>query len=326
MEKMRVYTAKRYGNPDVLKLESVSRPGTLGDNDVLVKVEGLSINPAELHAMKGRIWLVRLANGVFRPKYKTLSVDFSGVVVETGKLISLFRKGDKVFGRVNKDGLAEYIKADQFSIARVKGNIDLDEASSLPLVSTTALQALKIASNDKDLAHKRVLINGASGGIGTILTQLISHTNAEITAICSRKNFDEMANLGAKNLIDYKTVDVNQLNEQYDYIFDLIGNLKASRSYGQLSKKGKAVLVGYTSFWKTFGFIMSSFYINVFTEKKFIFFNAETKKEDLEDIMNLVDKGKIKPIIQKEFPFSHVVEAFQLLDTKRVRGKVVIKL
>lgn len=324
---MRAYIHTEYGGPEVLRMQHIETPDALNDYEVLIKAGALSINPAELHKINGSIWLVRMANGLFKPKNKILSSDFAGTIVKVGKLVSNFKIGDKVFGRTMQNGLAEFITANENEVAPIKGHLSYSNASSLPLVATTALQALKaVQPNFEEFANKKVLVNGASGGIGTILTQLLSHYKAQITAVCSSQNFELMSNLGADSLVDYKVSDINKLNQHYDYVFDVVGNLKTVSMYKLLANNGQAVLIGYTRFSNTFNFILKGLYVNQITSKKFMLFNAETAKESLEEIMKLVDKGHIQPVIHKVFPFSHLIDAFKLLATKRVRGKIAIEL
>ncbi len=327
MCKMRAYVQSEYGEPGVLRMQHLVAPASLNDYEVLIKAEALSINPAELHKIKGSIWMVRMATGLFKPKNKIISSDFAGTIVKVGKLVGNFNIGDKVFGRAMQNGLAQFITANEDEVALIKNNLSYSNASSLPLVATTALQALKACQNNiEEFANKKVLVNGASGGIGTILTQLLSHYKAQITVVCSSENFELMTNLGADSLVDYKLTDINNLNRHYDYVFDVIGNLKAISIYKLLGNNGQAVLIGYTSFSNTFRFILKSLYVNLMTSKKFRIFNADTKKEDLEEIMRLVAKGYIQPVIHKVFPFSHLVDAFKLLGTRRVKGKIAIEL
>lgn len=320
---MKVFRYEEYGNSEVLKLAEAKRPEPNPD-EVLVKVKGIGINPAEWHKLNGKIWIVRVSAGWKRPKHKILGADVSGIIVAIGKNVKSFQIGDFVLGRNDKGGLAEYTCIQESKAAKFSNKIGFKNAASIPLAAITALIALR----DKGRMEygQKILINGASGGIGTFAIQLAKHIGANITAVCSVDNVDLVKSLGADNTIDYNKVDFTRIDQEYDLIVDLIGNKKARQFNEVLKPEGKVVIVGFSNFKFLMSNIIIGGLISIFSKKKFIIMNAETKRCDLAYIISLVNVGIINPLIEETYNFESIPEAFKRIGSRRVNGKLVIKL
>lgn len=315
---MKAYIRRKYGDPEVLRLADARQPEP-GDHQILIKTHSISINPAELHTLRGRIWLVRLMNGLFRPKHKILGADVAGEVIGVGSKVSVCRVGDRVFGRVDHTGLSEYTVLDESKTAVIPENLDFNQASSLPLASVTALASLTCTQiNEKS----SILINGASGGIGTLAIQIAKSLGAEVHAICSTRNTEFLRTLWTDMVINYENNDYLDLNNKYDLVIDLVGNLPVKRVLKVMKPHATFALVGYQSFGKLLNFMLYS----IFTRKKLKTIDAKITSEDLARIGTMAQSGKVKPVIDRVFDFQSVTEAFKYLATRRARGKIVISV
>lgn len=317
---MKAYIRNNYGNSDVLKLEDVRMPIPV-DHQVLVKVNALSINPAEWHILRGKIWIIRLVNGLFKPKHQILGGDIAGEVVGIGTKVTRLKVGDRVFGRAENTALGEYALLDESKGAMIPTEITYSDGASLPLASMTALDAL---NQGKGVGQgSKVLINGASGGIGTLAVQIAKSRGAIVHGICSQKNLDLVSELGADHVFDYRKDDFLNLSTKYDMVVDLIGNLNLSQSLDLVVEKGVFVMVGYGGFKSMFSFIVKSISAK---SKKLISIDAKTTTDKLDRIGQLVASGKIKPVIDQVFSFTNLPQAFNYLGSRRAKGKVVINV
>lgn len=319
---MKAFTYNEYGDPSVLKMEEVKIP-TPKENEVLIQTKAISINPAEWHLLTASFWLIRLATGLSKPKNTILGGDVAGEIVSIGKNVKGFKTGDRIFGRGESGILAQFSTLNIENIALIPNDVTFENATTIPLAGTTALCAIlkgDITNN------KKVLINGAAGGIGTIAIQLAKHYNAEVTAVCSENNRKLVLSLGAEEVIDYNKIDFTKQNKTYDLIIDLIGNRKVHDLSKVLSPKGTCVLVGIDQPKRLFGNMIKGMLISSFSGKKITSINAQTIQKDLAFLIDLVKQKKIKPIIGKTFDFYDTPDAFTQIGTRRTKGKILITI
>jgi len=312
-----------YGGMEVIEIREIEKP-TAAEGQVLVRVQAAAINPYELHFLHGLPKFMRLFSGLRRPKNPRLGSDFAGTVEEVGPGVSGFKVGDEVYGCVH-GALAEYHKAPIKAIAHKPTNLDFSEAASLPMVALTALQGLR--DNGRLQPGQTVLVNGASGGVGTAAVQIAKAMGAEVTGVCSGRNAELVRSLGADRVIDYTQEDFIADGAKYDVFYDNIGNRTVSECYSILKDTGRYVGAGADSDKK--GYINRMWKMalkSLFGRRKMISVMAKTKGEDLAIFKEMVESGKIKPVIDREYPLSDIVEALTYLETGRVRGKVVIKV
>src|SRR6266581_2509606 len=293
---MKAITHCEYGSPDVLKLEDVEKP-VPNDNQVLIKVRAASVNPLDL-TIRGP-WLVRPILGMRKPKDTRLGVDYAGTVEAVGKNVTKFKPGDEVFGGRN-GALAEYVcgLADR-AIALKPPNMTFEQAASVPVAAITALQGLR--DKGKIQPVKKVLINGASGGVGTFAVQIAKSFGAEVTGVCSTRNLDMVRSIGADHVIDYTKEDFTKTDQRYDLIFDLVGNHSFSERRRILNPNGICVMAGiggagfHPGMW---GRVLGNFkaaFQSKFTSQKFIAYIATFNKADMTILRDLMQSGKMTP-------------------------------
>jgi NADPH:quinone reductase-like Zn-dependent oxidoreductase len=321
---MKAFVYHKYGLPkEVLSLQEVAQPQPK-DDEVLINVAALSLNPAEGHLLSASIWMVRLTTGLWKPKNPIPGADLAGTVVAVGEKVKSFKVGDRVFGRTNTGGLSELACLSEKSAALIPAPLTFENAAALPLVSATALTALH--HKRRLQVGERVLINGASGGIGTIAVQLAKHYDTHVTAVCSGKNADLVRSLGADEVIDYTATDFTKEKPVFDVIIDLIGN----RSIGELNQilkpGGRCVLVGFTNAGNMLSYMLRSTWLSKTTRKSFTVIDAPTTRKDLEFIGQLVAEGKVEPVIDQVYAFEDIPTAFERLGTRRATGKLVVRL
>jgi NADPH:quinone reductase-like Zn-dependent oxidoreductase len=312
-----------------LKLRDVEKP-TPADDQLLVRVRAISVNPVDGHLTRG-MWLARMMGGLRKPKDITVGVDYSGVVEAVGKNVTSFKPGDEVFG--GKTGaFAEYIavKADRGVVLK-PANISFEQAGSVGVAGLTALQGLRDKGHVQ--AGQKVLINGASGGVGTFAVQIAKSLGAEVTGVCSTRNIDLVKSIGADRVIDYTKEDFTKGDQHYDVIFDNVQNHSLSERQHVLVENGICVLAGIGGAgWhpETAGRIAGSFIAPLrskFSKQKFVFFIAQFNHNDLAYIADLMQSGKVTPVIDRTYKsLIEVPDALQYLEQGHARGKVVISL
>ena len=320
---MKAFVYKRYGPPQVLRMEDRDKPGPKG-TELLVKVEALSINPAEWHLLTASVWLVRLSGGLFRPQSPILGADIAGTVVEIGEKVKGVQKGDKVFGRCLSGGLSEYACLDVDSFEKIPDGISFQEGAALPLAAVTALIALRDKGQIKP--GQKILINGASGGIGTFAVQLAKHFEAHVTAVCSTDNTVLVRQIGSDQVIDYKKQTLESVTARFDLIVDLVGNKKLSALTNLLKPNGRCVLVGMDTPGRLLGNVFRGLIFSSLQSKKVVTMDAEVSREDLSFIAQLVSEGKIHPVIDSVYDFASVQDAFARQGSRRSKGKIVVNL
>jgi len=318
-----VYT--KYGPPDVLELKEVEKP-TPKDNEVLVKVYAASVNPADWHLMRGKPFFMRLFFGLLKPKNKILGADIAGRVEAVGRNVKQFQPGDEVFGDIADcgwGGFAEYVCVTENALVLKPASMTFEEAASVPLAAVTALQGLR----DKGQIQpgQKVLINGASGGVGTFAVQIAKSFGAEVTGVCSTRNLDMVRSIGADQVIDYTQEDFTQNGQRYDLIVDAVGNRSVSDYKRALSPKGICVIIGYSSPVLLFQHMFLGPCISMTGSKKIgLMGEAKPNKKDLVFMKELLEGGKVVPVIDRRYPLSEVAEALRYLEEGHARGKVVI--
>jgi NADPH:quinone reductase-like Zn-dependent oxidoreductase len=316
-----------YGPPDVLKLEEVEKP-VPNDNQVLVRVRAASVNPLDL-TIRGP-WLIRPMTGLRKPKDTRIGVDYAGSVEAVGKNVTQFKPGDEVFGGKN-GAIAEYIcaLADR-GITLKPANITFEQAAAVPVAALTALQGLR--DKGEIQAGQKVLINGASGGVGTFAVQIAKSFGTEVTGVCSTRNVDLVRSIGADHVIDYTKEDFTKGHQRYDLIFDLVGNHSFSDRRRVLNAKGICVMAGVGGAgWhdgmgmRLFG-ELNAYVRSRFVSEKFIAYIAAFNKEDVTVLAGLLQSGKVTPVIDKTYKLDQTADALRYLEQGHARGKVVVKI
>ncbi len=315
-----------YGSPEVLKLEDIEKP-LPGPNEVLVKVRVAGVNPLDWHYMRGIPYIMRMESGLGRPTNPRLGVDFSGVVEAVGKDVARFKAGDEVFG--GKFGaFAEYVRVDEDRALVLKPpNITFEEAASVPVAAITALQALR--DKGRVRAGQKVLINGASGGVGTFAVQIAKHLGAEVTGVCSTRNVSMVQSLGADHVIDYTREDFTKSEQKYDVIVDMVGNHPLLEYRRALTPMGVFVIVGGPNEGHWLGPMVGPIkaaVISPFVDQEFAMILSELNQKDLAYLNNLLQIEKLTPVIDRRYRLSEVPAAIEYLEKGRARGKVLISL
>lgn len=321
-----VYT--NYGSPDVLQIRDVRKP-VPNDDQVLIKVRAASINPLDWHFMEGTPYIMRMGVGLRKPKDPRLGVDMAGTVEAVGKNVTQFKPGDEVFGARN-GAFAEYVcaRADKAVVLK-PANVTFEQAASVGIAAVTALQGLR------DKGHvqpkQKVLINGASGGVGTFAVQIAKSFGAEVTGVCSTRNLDLVRSLGADHVIDYTKEDFTKGGQRYDLILDNVGTQPLSGFRHALQPKGICVMIGGGG-PNDGGLIgplarpVKALMLSPFISQKMSMFMAELNKKDLTILGDLMRSGKVTPVIDRTYPLTQIAEAIRYLEKGHARGKVVITM
>ena len=311
-----------YGSPDVLRLENIEKP-VPGPNQVLVKVRAASVNPLDAHYMKGTPMVMRFETGLRKPKNTRLGVDFAGVVEAVGADVTQFKPGDAVMGG-GWGSLAEYAVTSERSVIAKPENISFEEAAGVRVAALTALQALR--DKGKVRAGQRVLINGASGGVGTFAVQIGKVLGAHVTGVCSTRNVELVRSLGADEVIDYTKDDYTKSAQVYDVIVDNVGNHPLTAHKGVLTPNGIYVMVsGPKGKWiSPIDRFAQARFVSRKEGQQFVGFISQGRKEDMDLLADLLRTGKIKTVIDRTYPFADAPEAMRYLETGRARGKVIV--
>jgi NADPH:quinone reductase-like Zn-dependent oxidoreductase len=314
-----------YGGPEVLTLADVEKPVPT-DNQVLVKVHAASLNPLDL-MIRGP-WLIRPLTGMRKPKDTRVGVDYAGIVEAVGKNVTQFKPGDEVFGGT-RGALAEYVCVLPDRAVTLKpANVTFEQAASVPVAALTALQGLR--DKGKIRLGQKVLVNGASGGVGSFAVQIAKSYGTEVTAVCSTRNVDMVRSIGADHVIDYTKEDFTKSDQRYDLIFDLVCNHSFSERRRVLTPNGICVMAGLGgSGWhdETTGRIfgeLNAYVGSWFVSQKFMTYLASLNRADLTVMADLMRDGKVTPVIDETYKLSETAQALWYLETGHARGKVVI--
>jgi NADPH:quinone reductase-like Zn-dependent oxidoreductase len=313
-----------YGGPEVLSYERVAKP-VPGDDQLLVRVRAVSVNPAEWHGMTGKPYLVHLAKGYGAPRDAEFGADYSGVVEAVGKSVTKFKVGDEIFGG-RTGSFAEYIVAKESgSVVLKPANITFEQAAGIPIAAVTALQALRDHGALK--AGEKVLINGASGGVGTFAVQIAKAMGAEVTAVCSTRNLELVRVIGADHVVDYTRENFTEGSAKYDLILDNVGTHSLADMSKVMNPGARVIMVGgpKTNPWfdPMWNIAKGTLHAKL-NELTFKFFVAQFNVPDFEYLASLARDGKMTTVIDRTYPLSQTREAMAYLGTQRARGKVIV--
>jgi NADPH:quinone reductase-like Zn-dependent oxidoreductase len=320
---MKAIVCNKYGSPDVLELKEIKKPLPL-ENQVLVKVHTASLNYGNLVLLKGKPFLARFAFGLMRPKYSIPGGDIAGKIEALGKNVTQFQVGDEVFGDLSScgwGGFAEYVTVPEYALALKPANISFEEAAATPMAGVTALQGLR--DKGKIKSGQKVLIYGASGGVGTFAVQIAKSFGAEVTGVCSTRNLEILRSIGADHIIDYTKEDFTKNEASYDLILGVNGFHSISAYKRALKPNGNFVIVGgsESQLYKTLVLVPFS---SMTGSKKGSNLLQRANQKDLNYIKELLETGKVRPVIDKRYKLSEVTEAFKYFQEGHAQGKVVL--
>ncbi|MCK4789056.1 MAG: NAD(P)-dependent alcohol dehydrogenase [Desulfobacteraceae bacterium] len=319
---MKAIVYKKYGTPDVLKLKEVEKPNPK-ENEVLINVQAAAANAADWHMLRGKPFLARLDFGLFKPKNTILGIDIAGRVEAIGNNVIGFKPGDEVFGDCGWGAFAEYVCVKESNIVLKPANATFEEAAAVPVSALTALQGIR--NKGEIQAGQKVLINGASGGVGTFAVQIAKSFDTEVTGVCGTTKLETTHSIGADHVIDYTKEDFTKNGKHYDLIIDVVGNRSVSDYKRALIRNGRCVIVGFTSMGRLLQHALQGAWSSITGNKKVgLMGTAQMNKEDLTFVKKLIEAGKVKPVIDRRYPLSDVAEAIRYLEKGHARGKVVI--
>ena len=321
---MKAVVYRRFGSPDVLEYEEIDKP-TPKDDEVLIRVHAASVNPFDRYLIRGEPYLVRFIVGLSRSKVKRPGVDVSGLVEATGRKVTRFRPGDEVFGSC-RGSFAEYVCAPESALVTKPGNVTFEQAASVPVAGYTALQALRNKGHVR--AGQKVLINGASGGVGTFAVQIAKSFGADVTGVCSTRKGEMVRSIGADQVIDYTREDFTRSGRLYDLILDNAGNHSLSALRRVLTPGGTCVIVGgsYRGAIPLLARLIGAIGSSPFSSRKVAIVSARRNKEDLAILRDLMEAGKVTPVVDRVYRLSEAAQAVQYLEQGHARGKVVIAI
>lgn len=312
---MKAFCKRTYGGPEVLHLEDLPRP-EIKANQVLVRVHANSANPADWHILRGAPFFARFEFGLFKPKDPVLGADFAGEIVEVGDEVNDFTIGDRIFGESLQGGaFAEFVAIESKACAKIPNACNYLEMAALPIAGLTAYQGL--VTHGKIQVGEKVLINGSSGGVGHFAVQIAKIAGAHVTAVCSSKNEAFVKSLGADEVIAYDKTNIHLHKNKYDLLVDTNGNLHYG-DFKRMSQRG--VLIGFTTFGNMAGVLIQ----RAFGKYPLAQFTASANTKDLEILAQWVAEVKIKPHLEKTYPFEEIPEAIGYIEAMRTRGKVVM--
>lgn len=319
---MKAIVRTKYGSPDVLRLEEVEKPVPAGDQ-VLVRVHAASINKADLFFLKGPFVARLMGTGFLKPKNKMLGADIAGRVETIGNDVKQFQPGDEVFGWCGRGAYAEYVCAREDALVLKPANVTFEEAAAVPVAAITALQALRKGNIQ---ARKRVLVSGASGGVGTFAVMIAKSFGVEVTAVCSTRNLDNACSMGADYVVDYTQEDFTRNGQRYDLIIGVNGYRSILDYRRALSSKGTYVQAGGSrAIFGLFEAMLLGGLISKMGDKKMGFMGiAKMNQKDLTFVSELLETGKVKPVIDRCYPLRETAEAFRYFEKGHARGKVII--
>jgi NADPH:quinone reductase-like Zn-dependent oxidoreductase len=325
IQKPKAIVFYEYGTPDVLKFEDVEKP-ILADDQVLIKVRAAAVNPLDWHRVRGRPYLMRIDGGISQPKEPLLGTDVAGVVEAVGKMVTRFKPGDEVFG-VGLGAFGTYAKAAERRLTLKPKDITFEDAAAMPVAAVTALQALR--DKGKIQPGQKVLINGASGGVGTYAVQIAKALGANVTGVCSTRNVELVRALGADRVIDYTQTDFAKDPERYDVVIDNVGNRAFSDIRSVLKHDGNHVLVGGggvddNPIIGPLGAIAWAYVMSPFVSQKFEFMLAEVTGDELNVLTKMMEEKKLRSVIDRAYTLPETPAALAYVEQGRARGKVVI--
>ncbi len=319
---MKAVVYNKYGPPEVLQVQEVEKP-TPKDDEVLIKIYAASVNAYDWHFLTADIFLIRfMGAGFFKPKYHRLGADVSGRIEAVGKSVTQFKPGDDVYGMIH-GGFAEYVCASEKDLVLKPSNLSYDEAAAVPMAGITALQGLR--DEGKIQTGQKVLVNGASGGVGTYAVQIAKFYGAEVTAVCSTRNLDQARSIGADHVIDYTKEDFTKSGKLSDLIFAANGYHPLSTYKRALNPKGIYVMAGGTKAQIFQSMLMGSL-MSEKAGRKIGGVAAKRSQIDLAFLKEILEAGKVVPVIDRRYTLSETAEALRYLGEGYARGKVVIRM
>ena len=324
-ETMKAIVYRCYGSPDVLAFEVIEKP-TPADDEVLVKVVAAAVNPLDWHFVRGTPYLIRFMSGLGSPKDSRVGVDFAGTVEAVGAKVTRFKPGDEVFGG-GKGAFAEYVTVREDRALAIKpANVSFEQAASVPIAAITAIQALR--DSGKLESGQKVLINGASGGVGTFAVQIAKSMGAEVTGVCSTRNVEMVLSIGADHVFDYKKEDYTESGQQYDLIIDMVGNHSLTANRRALTEKGILVMVGGAkgNWLAPLMGPIKGLMLSPFVDQEFVTILAKLRRDDLTVLGDLMQAGKVTPVIDRRYRLSQVPAAIQYSEEGHARGKIIIEV
>jgi NADPH:quinone reductase-like Zn-dependent oxidoreductase len=326
MPSMQAAVFRCYGPPEVVRIERVAKP-VPGDNQMLVRVHAASVNPLDWHGVRGQPYFMRLGGGWERPRDTSIGVDFAGTVEAVGKSVKRFKPGDEVFG--GRDGaLAQYVVVREAgAVAAKPPEVTFEQAAAVPVAAVTALQALR--DRGKIRAGQSVLINGAGGGVGTFAVEIAKAFGAEVTGVTNTQDLALVRSIGADHVIDYTREDFTRGTKRYDLIVDCSGNHSLSSYRGALKPAGSYVLVGeaHMGLWvEPFVRVADTLLFSRFAGQNLTFMLADLNARDMAILAELLQRGSVKPVIDRRYSLEQAAEALRYLETGHARGKVVIAI
>jgi NADPH:quinone reductase-like Zn-dependent oxidoreductase len=316
---MKAFIYEKYGPPESLRMVEVDKP-VPDAGDVLVKVLAASVNAADWHVLRGKPLFSRATLGLLRPKHKILGVDVAGQVEAVGGGVTGFRPGDEVYANLldhGYGGFAEYVAVPVAVVSLKPANLSFEEAAAVPMAAVTALQGLR--RHGEIQPTQQVLINGASGGVGSFAVQIAKSYGPEVTAVTSTQNLDLVRSLGADHVVDYTTADFVRGGRRYDRILDTVGNRSVPDLKRALADGGKAAVTGFTSVAKLLG-------VSLRGGKDIAQVQAHVSAKDLELLSALIEAGKVRPQIDRRYRFADIPAAIAYLEQGRARAKVVVEV
>jgi NADPH:quinone reductase-like Zn-dependent oxidoreductase len=322
---MKAIVQDRFGPPDVLELREIDQP-KVGDDQVLVRVQAASVNPADWYAMTGAPWVARAQLGLRKPRRDRPGLDLAGVVAAVGEGVGRFTPGDEVFG-AGTGTLAEYAAVPEDGLVAKPARLSFEQAAAVPVAALTALQGLR--DRGRVQPGQRVLINGASGGVGTFAVQIAKALGAEVTGVCSTRNVAMVASLGADQVIDYTREDFTRNGQRYDLLLDIAGNRSWSECKRVLTPNATLVVVGGPKANRWIGPLGGLAKLRLAalrSSQKVTFFLASITKADLLVLQELLEAGTVTPVIDRRYGLGEVADAFRYLGEGHAQGKVVVSV
>ncbi|MDI1442481.1 NAD(P)-dependent alcohol dehydrogenase [Polyangium sp. 6x1] len=320
---MHALVQPEYGSADVLRLEEVETP-EMGDDDVLVRVHAASVSKGDVHLLTGKPYLVRLGFGLRRPKYRIAGQNVAGTVEAVGRNVTTMKPGDEVYGQVTS-GFAEYVRTRADALAPKPTRLSFEQAAAMPDSGMTALQALRDAGRLQ--AGQRVLINGASGGVGSFAVQIAKSMGADVTAVCSTRHVDKVRSLGADEVVDYTKEDFTRQTGRFDVMLDLVGNRSLSACREVLKPTGTYVSCAGSPGGQWVGpivWIMKVMLTGAFASQRMTSFLTKPRREDLIALSDLVEAGALWPVIERQYTLREAADAVRHVAEGHAQGKTVI--
>jgi NADPH:quinone reductase-like Zn-dependent oxidoreductase len=324
-ESMRSTRYRCYGGPEVVEVVSVAVPQPAED-ELLVRVHSAAVNPLDWHYLRGSPYFMRLQSGLGKPRDTRLGVDFAGVVEAVGSGVTRFQPGDRVFGGA-AGAFSDYLVVRETrAVAHIPEGVAFESAASVGIAGLTALQALR--DEGRLEAGQRVLINGASGGVGTFAVQIASAMGAEVHGVCSTRNVERVLGIGADRVFDYKKEDYTESGEKYDLIVDMVGNNSVMANSAMLTPAGRLVIVGGAKgdWIGPLAGPLTALAASPFVEQELITLFATLRSDDLTAVADMMAAGQVKPMIDRHYPLPQIAEAIRYSETGRARGKIIIDI